>query len=72
MSEEVLQERQLSIEEYLAHFSQDSVDYAVVRSRSANIAAIHIKKLKAPDGTLFEDTTFVEKTGVKYTIRVKL
>jgi hypothetical protein len=72
MSEEVLQERQLSIEEYLTLFSEASVDYSLVKARSDKLQAIHLKTLRSADGQLYEDTTFVEKTGVTYTIRVKL
>lgn len=72
MSEETLQERELSIEEYLELFSSASVDYAEVKSKSDKLQSIRLRTLRAPDGQLFEDTTFVEKSGITYTIRVKL
>jgi hypothetical protein len=72
MSEEILQERELSIEDYLKLFSESSVDYELLRTRSEKLKAIRLKTLRGADGALYEDTTFVEKTGVTYTIRVKL
>ncbi len=72
MPEDVLEERELSIEDYLKHFSPDSADYAVVKTRSEKLKSIRLTKLRGADGTLYEDTTFVEKTGITYTIRVKL
>ena len=72
MSEEILEERQLSIEDYLKLFSESSVDYELVKARSDKLKEIHLKTLRGADGVLYEDTTFVEKTGVTYSIRVKL
>ncbi len=72
MSEEVLQERQFSIEDYLKLFSEDSADYTLVKGRAERIQHILLKTLRGADGLLYEDSTFVEKTGVTYTIRVKL
>jgi hypothetical protein len=72
MSEEILEERELGIEEYLQLFSDSSTDYQIVKDRSEKLKAIYLKKLRGADGVLYEDTTFVEKTGVTYTIRVKL
>jgi hypothetical protein len=72
MSEEILEERELGIEEYLQLFSESSTDYQIVKDRSEKLKAIHLKKLRGADGVLYEDTTFVEKTGITYTIRVKL
>jgi hypothetical protein len=72
MSEEILEERELSIEEYLQLFSGSPVDYPLVQERSAKLKAIHLKTVRGAGGALYEDTTFIEKTGVSYTIRVKL
>jgi hypothetical protein len=72
MSDEVLEERELSVEQYLALYDAASADYEFIHRRSANIKSIHIKKLKAPSGQLFEDSTFVEKSGVTWTVRAKL
>jgi hypothetical protein len=72
MSEEILEERELGIEEYLQLFSESSTDYQIVKDRSEKLRSIQLKKLRGADGVLYEDTTFVEKTGISYTIRVKL
>ena len=72
MVEEILQERQLSIDEYLQLFSELAEDYPLIKSRSEKLQTIHLKTLRGDGGILYEDTTFVEKTGVTYTIRVKL
>lgn len=72
MTEETLQERELSIEDYLKLFSEMSVDYAEVRSKADKLKSIRLRTLRTPDGQRFEDTTFVEKSGITYTIRVKL
>ena len=72
MEEETLQERELSIEDYLKLFSEMSVDYAEVKSKADKLKAIRLRTLRSPDGRLFEDTTFIEKSGITYTIRVKL
>ena len=72
MSDQLLEERDLSIEEYLAIFDAASVDYELIKKRSANLSRIIIKKLRDSTGRLVEDTTFVEKTGVTYTVRSRL
>ena len=72
MSEETLQERELSIEDYLKLFSEMSVDYIEVKSKADKIKSITLRTVRAPDGQLFEDTTFFEKSGIRSSIRVKL
>jgi len=72
MADEVLEEREWTVAEYLALFDEASPDHAVIRQRSANLKSIRVKKLRAPSGQMFEDTEFVEKTGISYTIRSKL
>jgi hypothetical protein len=72
MDDQVLEERDLSIEEYLAIFDSASVDYALIKTRSEKLSRIIIKKLRDPSGRLCEDTTFIEKSGVKYTVRSML
>jgi hypothetical protein len=72
MSEQILEEKDLSVEEYLKMFAEASADYALVVKGSAKLSRIVIKKISGPSGQLFEDTTFIEKTGVQYTIRTVL
>ena len=69
MADQVVEERDLSIEEYLAIFDPASVDYALIKTRSEKLSRIILKKLVDASGRLVEDTTFVEKTGVTYTVR---
>jgi hypothetical protein len=71
MAEEVLNERSMSIDEYLALFEKGSGDYELVKTRSGNIREIIVKQIRGDGGQLYEDTTFIEKTGVTYTIRAK-
>ena len=68
MSEQILEEKDLSLEEYLGLFEESSPDYQLVKKSSDKISRIQIKKI-ADGGRVFEDTTFIEKSGVKYTIR---
>ena len=72
MAEEILEEKDLSIEDYLALFKDAPTDHELIKKRSGNIAKITIKRLRNAEGREFEDTTFVEKTGVTYTIRTVL
>lgn len=72
MADEVLEERECTVEQYLAFYDPASADYDFIQRRSANLRCIHIKKLRAASGQLFEDSTFVEKTGVTWTVRAKL
>ena len=71
LGEEVLEERELSLEDYLALF-EDGADFALLKDRSARLERIIVKKIKDARGRIFEDTTFVEKTGVRYTVRATL
>jgi hypothetical protein len=72
MADEVLEEKEWTVEEYLAQFDAASPDYALIRQRSANLKSIVVKKLRTPFGQMFEDTVFFEKTGLSYTIRSRL
>jgi hypothetical protein len=72
MEDQVLEVKELSIEEYLGLFQADSADFSLVKSRSDRLAKIVLKKVKDASGRVFEDTTFIEKTGVQYTIRAKM
>ena len=72
MADQVLEERDLSLDDYLASFDSESVDYQLLKERSAKISRIVIKKIKDPSGRVCEDTTFIEKTGVQYTVRTVL
>ena len=58
--------------DYLKLFDSGSADYAYVASRSERLQSIVVKKLRTPSGQTFEDTTFVEKSGVAYTVRARL
>jgi len=72
MADDVLEEKEWTLEEYLAQFDAASPDYAVIKQRAANLKSIVVKKLRTPFGQMFEDTIFVEKTGISYTIRARL
>ncbi len=72
MPDQVLEEKDLSIDEYLAAFDPASADYELIKKRSANLARVVLKKVQDPSGRIFEDTTFIEKTGITYTVRAKL
>jgi hypothetical protein len=68
---EVLTERELSVEEYLALFDPQSADHPLLAQRSVRLERILVQTVRER-GRLFEDTTFIEKTGVKYTVRTVL
>jgi hypothetical protein len=68
MPGEILEEKELSLEDYLKLFEESSADYQLVKKNSDKISRILIKKI-SEGGRLFEDTTFIEKSGVQYTIR---
>ena len=70
--DEVLEEKEWTVADYLALFDSSSADYAYVAQRSERLASVKVKKLRTPSGQTFEDTEFVEKTGVRYTVRTKL
>ncbi len=67
--DEIIESRELSVEEYLMTFDPDSVDYDLVKKRSDRLEKVVVKKVKAENGRLFEDSTFIEKTGIQYTVR---
>lgn len=69
MSDQLIEEREMSIEEYLSMFDSQSVDYPLLKTRSEKLAKIVVKKLRDSGGRLLEDTTFIEKTGIQYTVR---
>jgi hypothetical protein len=69
MEDRIVEEREMSIGEYLGMFDPESVDFALIKERSAKIARIVVKKVQSPSGQIFEDTTFTEKNGVTYTVR---
>ena len=58
--------------EYLGLYDAQSADYAYVAERSARLQSIQVRKLRTSSGEMFEETEFVEKTGVRYTIRARL
>ena len=68
MAEEILEEKELSLEDYLKLFEESSADYQLVKKNSDKISRIRIRKV-AEGGRIFEDTTFTEKSGISYTIR---
>lgn len=72
MADQVIEEKDLSIDEYLALFDAQSVDYPLIKKRSEKLSRIIVKKLSDSAGRLCEDTTFIEKTGIQYTIRSML
>ncbi|HTB23271.1 MAG TPA: hypothetical protein VK914_11280 [bacterium] len=69
MADEVMEEKEWSLEEYLALFDPGSPDHALIRQRSAKLKAIIVRKVRTPSGEIFEDTEFIEKSGLTYTIR---
>jgi hypothetical protein len=71
MDEEILEEREWSVEDYLAAFDPQAPDTALIRQRSDRIQSIVIKKVRS-GARLFEDATFNEKAGASYTIRTRL
>jgi hypothetical protein len=72
MEDEVLEEKDWTVEDYLALFDEQSPDTLLIRERSANLARITVRKVRTANGHVFEDTTFTEKTGAVYTIRTRL
>ena len=72
MADELLEEKEWSIEEYLTQFDPTAPDTEVIRERSAKLKSIVVKKVRSSSGQLFEDTTFVEHAGASYTIRTRL
>ena len=68
---EILEERELSVADYLALFDPQSADHPLLTQRSEKIERILVQKVRER-GRLFEDTTFIEKIGVKYTVRTVL
>jgi hypothetical protein len=72
MEEELVSERAMSVEEYLAHFAEGSADFELVKQRSAAIKSILQRTLRDASGATFVDTVFHEKNGVSYTIRARL
>jgi hypothetical protein len=72
MADEVLEEKEWSVADYLKLFDPDAPDTSLIRARSENIKSIVVKKLRTPSGQIFEDTTFNEKGGASYTVRTRL
>jgi hypothetical protein len=72
MADEVLEQREVAVADYLKLFDSASADYAYVASRSERLQSIVVKKLRTPSGQIFEETTFVEKSGVTYAVRARL
>ncbi len=72
MSEELVEEKEITVEGYLAMFDVDSPDHAILKQRAEKISKIIIKKIRRDDGQNFEDTTFIEKSGVTYTVRARM
>jgi len=70
--DEIIESRELSVEEYLKTFDPESVDYETVKKRSDRLEKVVVKKVKAENGRMFEDSTFIEKTGIQYTVRTVL
>jgi hypothetical protein len=72
MADELLEQKEWTIAQYLELFDPSAPDTALIRARSDKIQSIVVKKLRAPSGQVFEDTTFIEKAGASYTIRTRL
>ena len=68
MADQVLEERDMGIEEYLGLFDPQSVDYPLIQKRAEKLARIVVKKVADPSGRVREDTTFIEKSGIQYTV----
>ena len=69
MPEEILEEKELSVEDYLKLFEAGSADYEMVKKEAEKLEKIRITLVKDSKGRRAEDTTFFEKNGMKYTIR---
>jgi len=72
MDDEVLEEKEFTIEDYLALFDPGSPDHALIRQRSEKLKSVVVKKVRSPGGIVFEDTVFVERSGQTYTIRSRV
>lgn len=68
----MVEEKEWTVEQYLALFDAGSPDHELIRQRSARLKSIVVKKLRTPSGQMFEDTVFVETSGISYTIRARL
>ena len=62
----------MGVEEYLAQFPEGSPDHALLRQRAEKLRSVLVRRVKGPGGRLFEDTVFVEKAGLTYTVRLAL
>lgn len=69
--EEVLEEHECSVAEYLAQFDSDAPDHAWVRARSENWVRVVVRRVRVGAAD-FEDTEVFEKSGSSYTVRVRL
>jgi hypothetical protein len=72
MADEVVEQRELSVAEYLALFDARSADYAYVAQRAERLQSIRVRKLRTSSGGMVEETEFVEKTGARYSVRERL
>ena len=72
MADEVVEQRELSVAEYLALFDAGTADYAYVAERSGRLQSIQVRKLRTSSGEMFEETEFVEMTGIRYAVRSRL
>lgn len=72
MADEVLEEKEWTVADYLTQFDPAAPDTALIRERSAKLKSIVVKKLRTPSGQIFEDTVFMEQSGVSYTIRTRI
>jgi hypothetical protein len=72
MADEVLEQREVTVADYLKLFDSGSADFAYVAGRAERLQSIVVKKLRTPSGQIFEETVFVEKGGATYAVRARL
>jgi hypothetical protein len=72
VSAKVIEQREMSVDEYLAKFPIDSADYKLLKEKSEKLKTIVVAVVEEDGGRRFEDTTFTEKNGSTYTVRAAL
>jgi hypothetical protein len=72
MADELLEQREMTVADYLKLFDSASADFAYVAGRAERLQSIVVKKLRTPSGQIFEETVFTEKGGATYAVRSRL